>query len=50
MDTEYGPVACKTGTGYGLSKSKPEYEDMAAAAREQGVSLDAVREAFYRAR
>ena len=50
VDTAFGPVACKTGTGYGLSKSKPEYEDMAAAAREQGVSLDAIREAFYRAR
>lgn len=50
VETELGPVACKTGTGYGLTKSKPEYEDMAAAARERGVSLDAVREAFYRAK
>lgn len=50
VETEFGPVACKTGTGYGLTKSKPEYEDMAAAAREHGVSLDAVREAFYRAK
>ena len=50
VDTEYGPVVCKTGTGYGLTKSKPEYEDMAVAAREHGVSLEALREAFYRAR
>ena len=50
VETTFGPVACKTGTGYGITKSKPEYEDMAAAARENGVSLDAVRDAFYRAR
>ena len=50
VDTEYGPVVCKTGKGYGLTKSKPEYEDLAAAARENGVGLEAVREAFYRAR
>lgn len=50
VDTEYGPVVCKTGTGYGLTKSKPEYEDMAVAAREHGVSLEVLREAFYRAR
>ncbi len=50
VETEFGAIACKTGTGYGITKSKPEYEDMAAAAREHGVSLETVREAFYRAK
>ena len=41
-ETPYGPIPRKTGTGYGLTKSKPEYEAMANAARERGVSLAAV--------
>lgn len=43
-DTVYGPIQRKTGTGYGLVKSKPEYETMAEAAKAHGVSLAAVRE------
>lgn len=46
VETAYGPVARKTGTGYGLTKSKPEYEDLAAAARAHSVSLADVRGAF----
>lgn len=48
-ETPYGPIPRKTGTGYGLTKSKPEYEAMANAARTHGVSLAAVREAFDKA-
>jgi len=44
VDTPYGPIPRKTGTGYGLAKSKPEYEPMADAARKHGVPLAAVRE------
>lgn len=48
VETAYGPVARKTGTGYGLTKSKPEYGDLAAAARAAGVSLADARAAFDR--
>ena len=40
METPLGPVGRKTGTGYGVSRSKPEYADLAAAARTGGVSLE----------
>lgn len=39
VGTESGPVRVKTGSGYGVTKSKPEYEDLAALAKEQGCSL-----------
>ena len=45
VETVYGSVPRKTGTGYGLVKSKPEYEAMAEAARMQGVPLAEVRRA-----
>lgn len=45
VDTAYGPVACKTGSGYGVTKRKPEYEDVAAAARKHGAALRTVRQA-----
>ena len=45
VKTVYGPVPRKTGTGYGLVKSKPEYEAMAEAARMHGVPLAEVRRA-----
>ena len=49
-ETIYGPIPCKTGIGYGLTKSKPEYETMANAAREHSVSLTAVQKAFDKAK
>ena len=45
METAFGPISCKTGSGYGVRKRKLEYEDAAAAARKHGVTLEAVREA-----
>lgn len=48
VDTPLGPVSRKTGTGWGLVKSKPEYEDLAAIARRRGLSLDEVRAAYLR--
>ena len=48
VETAFGPIPRKTGTGYGLTKSKPEYESLAAAAREKGASLSEAREAFER--
>ena len=45
-ETEWGPVRRKAGAGYGVEKSKPEYEDLAAAARAGDVPLETVRRAF----
>jgi uncharacterized protein (DUF111 family) len=39
VQTKYGPVRVKTSRGFGVQKSKPEYEDMAKIAREKGVSI-----------
>lgn len=38
-DTPYGPVRFKAVSGYGVSRAKPEYEDLARIAREEGVSI-----------
>ena len=37
--TPYGPVHKKVVSGYGVSRSKFEYEDLAKIAREQGKGL-----------
>ena len=47
VDTAWGPVRRKTGRGYGVTKSKPEYEDLARAAREGGVGLEEVLRSFW---
>lgn len=39
LQTPYGHIRRKTGTGFGVCKSKLEYEDLAAAARAGGLSL-----------
>ena len=41
-DTVYGPMRRKISEGEGLRREKWEYEDLAAAARERGVSLQEV--------
>lgn len=38
-ETACGPVRVKTGRGYGVTKAKPEYEDLARLARTQGLTL-----------
>lgn len=35
----HGPVRLKTASGWGVVRSKPEYEDVARIARGQGISL-----------
>jgi len=42
--TKYGPIRFKTAYGDGFKKSKPEYEDIAKAAKENGLSLSEVTE------
>jgi len=39
IETKYGTVRVKTAQGYGVKKTKPEYDDMARIARENGVSI-----------
>ena len=43
IQTPYGEVRCKRSSGYGVSRMKYEYEDLARIAREQGMSLEEVR-------
>ena len=38
-DTAYGQVRIKTSTGYGVTRSKYEYDDLARIAAEQGKSI-----------
>lgn len=43
VSTPYGTVSCKISEGYGVARRKPEYEDLAKIAREQGCSLEEIR-------
>lgn len=42
VNTCYGPVRVKASSGYGVSKQKPEYEDVAKIARENNLSISCV--------
>lgn len=39
LETEHGPVRVKVSEGYGVTKRKPEFEDLAKIARQTGASL-----------
>ncbi|GHU51869.1 UPF0272 protein [Clostridia bacterium] len=39
IPTKYGNLRVKTGTGFGVTKSKPEYDDLARIAKEQNISI-----------
>ena len=43
VDTAYGKVRVKYASGMGVTRSKPEFDDLAALAREKGVSLQKIR-------
>ena len=43
QETPYGSIRAKVSEGYGVRRCKPEYEDLAAAAKQHGVSLAEVR-------
>jgi len=49
VETPWGTVPRKTGTGYGITKSKPEYGVRAEIAAERTVPLAAVRAVYDRA-
>ncbi len=42
-ETEYGGVRIKTSTGYGVTRRKFEYDDVARIAKEKGMSIAEVR-------
>ena len=44
LETSFGPVRRKTAKGYGTSRSKLEYEDLARIAKSQGISLKEAEE------
>lgn len=44
VHTSWGDVRCKVSEGYGVKRSKYEYEDLAKIAVERGVSLEEVRQ------
>lgn len=43
VETEFGAVRIKRGSGFGIEKSKPEYDDLARIARETGLTISEVR-------
>jgi uncharacterized protein (DUF111 family) len=43
--TPYGDIRCKHVSGYGVSRHKFEYDDLARIAREKGMSIAEVRRA-----
>ena len=43
IETPWGPVREKISEGYGVTRRKFEYEDLAAIARERGISLEEAR-------
>ena len=46
VQTPYGNVQKKLSSGYGVTREKYEYEDLARIAREQGMSLEEVRKSI----
>jgi len=39
VQTKFGEIRMKSSHGFGVRKSKPEYEDIAKIAREKGISI-----------
>ena len=44
VETPYGKVRCKVSTGYGVTRRKYEFEDIARIAREHDLSLNWINE------
>ena len=48
VETIYGTVRVKVASGYGVTKEKPEYEDMARIAKEKKISLAEIEKEDYK--
>ena len=46
--TSYGTVRVKIASGYGITKEKPEYEDMARIAKEKNIPLSVIEKEVYK--
>lgn len=46
VQTKYGNVRIKTTSGYGITRQKAEYDDLARIAKEQNISLQTVRKSL----
>ena len=46
IDTPYGPIRKKISSGYGVERSKFEYEDLARVAKEQGIGIREILKNF----
>ena len=42
VDTGYGPVRVKTSSGYGVTRRKPEYDDLAEIAKRENISISEI--------
>ena len=42
-ETQYGPMRKKVSSGYGITREKWEYEDLARIAKEQNISIQQIR-------
>jgi hypothetical protein len=49
VETPYGSMTVKRGEGFGIRKEKPEYHDVAQAARREGLPFQTVWEAVLSA-
>ena len=47
VETAFGAVRVKGAAGFGVSREKAEFEDLARIAREKGCSLREAREALF---
>lgn len=47
VKTPYGEIRMKHGEGYGVSKIKPEYEDVVEAAEKNDVAMEVIRRSIY---
>ena len=44
VSTSYGNIRVKKSSGMGVERVKPEYEDLAAIAREKDLPLNTIRQ------
>lgn len=43
LDTPYGPVRAKRSHGYGVDRTKPEFDDLAQIAEKEGLSVEEIK-------